>query len=184
MSKYLARRSTEPTPIIAEVRAALDARPVPSLDVLICPCPVDTGGEGLDGFVDHFEDELLPELGVRPPAVACMGYSAGAAYAMHLAIVEEACAVVSIAGTGVLQAARHDQTILNALMRANKTAPAVALYRNAEDQTADLEDLVRNLPQPLRVTSAVRGTGGHAFTEYVRNGSVLAAFQFLLERLS
>jgi hypothetical protein len=160
-SKYLARWSTEPTPIIAELEAALETEPLRPLDVLICPCPMDTGGEGLDGFVDHFEDELLPEIGTRPSALACIGYSAGAAYAMHLAIVEEAPAIVSIGGTGVLEAATHNRTILDRLIRDGEPGPAVGLFRNDRDQTAALESLGRNMPRPLRVVATIGGTGGH-----------------------
>jgi len=181
-SKYLARRSTKPAPIIAELETALEAKLLP-LDVLICPCPMDTGGEGLDGFVDHFEDELLSEIGIRPSALACMGYSAGAAYAMNLAIVEEARAIVSIGGTGVLEAAAHNRTILDRLIRDGEPGPAVALFRNDGDQTATLESLGRNMPRPLRVAATIAGTGGHQFRDYAGNGSLVAGFRFLVERL-
>jgi hypothetical protein len=42
-SKYLARWNTEAKPIVAELEVALDAERLRLLDVLICPCPIDTG---------------------------------------------------------------------------------------------------------------------------------------------
>jgi len=183
-SKYLARWSTEPTPIIAEFEVALKAEPLRPLDVLVCPCPMDTRGEGLDGFVDHFEDELLPEVGARPSALACLGYSAGASYAMHLAIVEEARAIVSIGGTGVLEAAEHNRPILDRLIRDGESGPVVALFRNHGDQTVALESLGRNMPRPLQVVATLSGTRGHEFRYYAGNGSLVAGFRFLLECLS
>ena len=103
---------------------------------------------------------------------------------MHLAIVEEARAIVSLGGTGVLEAARQNRTILDRLAREGDIGPEVALFRNDGDQVAAVEGLFRNMLRPLHVATTIEGTGSHKFSDYARNGSVAAGFRFLLERLS
>ena len=115
--------------------------------------------------------------------LGCVGYSAGAAYATYLAIVNDARALVSIGGVGAVDAAELGRPILDRLMREGKAGPDVALLQNEGDPDAGLEWVSGRLPRPLRVVTTVRGRGGHRFVDYARNGSVAAGFRFVLDRL-
>ena len=80
-AEHEARRRTPPTPIAEQFPV-----PVQAVDLVVCPCPIDTGGDEEDWLTEH-HDALLTRLGARPSALACVGYSAGAGYATWLGVL-------------------------------------------------------------------------------------------------
>jgi hypothetical protein len=182
-TEYVARYDTEPLPILTEFEKALTLEGLARVDLLVCPCPVDTGGAGLEGFVEHYDAELLPALGAEPAALGCVGYSAGAAYAVHLAIVAEARAVAVLGATGVREAAVKNRALVEKAAKEGAVVPALALFRNDGDQTADPRALGRSVPAALRAQAMPLRPGLHRYRDYASNGAVAAAFRFVLDRL-
>lgn len=181
--EYQARRATEPTPIADQLARALLAEPLPRLDLLVCPCPVDTGGEGLEWIVQHHDDELMPALGAPPSALACLGFSAGAAYALHLAIVADAVAVALFGASTGGGLGADDRRLVDARVRAGKPDLAMAVFRNHDDPVAATERLVQRLPSGLHARAMAARPGGHAFRDYAANATVSDAFAFVLRHL-
>lgn len=181
LADYLARRSTHPEPVAACLRAAVAASRLRALDALICPCPLGLGPDGPDGFVEHYDRDLVPALGAAPSALGCVGYSAGAAIAAHLAIVAGARAAACYGGVGVTDAV-HALTPLTAAA----TAPELGLFRNRDDLVPDPATVARALggASALRPVVHAARPGGHPFVDYAANGTVTAAFRFVIERLS
>jgi hypothetical protein len=181
---YLAQYETEPTPIVSELARALELQSLPRLDVLICPCPLDSGGEGHEYFVDHFDGELCTELGAPPAALACVGYSAGAGYATHLAIVAEARALAVFGSAGVHQAAADNRTLLERLRGAGARPTEIAIFRNDSDSVVAPPQTVATQLRPLHARAMAMRPGQHKFADYAANDTVRNAFRFVIERLS
>jgi len=181
---YLAQYGTEPTPIVNELARALELQPLPSLDALICPCPIDSGGEGHEYFVDHFDGELCTELGAPPAALACVGYSAGAGYATHLAIVAEARALAVFGSAGVHQAEADNRTLLERLRGAGARPTEIAIFRNDSDSVVAPPQTVATQLRPLHARAMAMRPGQHKFADYAANDTVRNAFRFVIERLS
>lgn len=181
--EYELRREQEPTPIVNEFEKALASFPQARVDLIVCPCPVETSEDGLDTFVEHFDRELVPALGSAPTAVGCVALSAGAGYATHLAIVTEARALAIFGGAGTLDVAKKNRLLLEQMQRDGVQPPDTVLFHNIEDQLPKPPDFVRQLPAPLRAKAAPLRTGSHSFKDYAKNGSVADAFGFVLQRL-
>jgi hypothetical protein len=190
-ANYLARIETEPVPIRMEVEKALGAVAIHTLDVLVCPGPQDTRlpGEtrsaGLSWFEDHWDSELAPALGASPSAVGFVGYSAGAAYVMHMAVVLEAKAVAVTGGAGTAEAVLMPEvaSLLHTLMDEGWSCD-VGIFGNQGDQAPDPTSVARQLRPPFRPYPMPQQVGGHDFADYAVNGSVESAFRFVLERLT
>ena len=180
--EYMERSETEPLPIVAELGQALAAHPLDSLDAFICPRPLETGGEGLDYFIDHYDHELLPVLEASPASFACVGYSAGAGYATHLAIIAEAHALATFGGTGIRQAVAGNRPILEHRQRQAMRSLAVAIFRNASDQV-ESPQAVATLIRPLAAQAMPARIGGHKFADYAKNSTVRDALRFVIERI-
>jgi hypothetical protein len=181
---YLMQYETEPTPIVSELARALELQPLPTLDALICPCPLDSGGEGHEYFVDHFDSELCPELGAPPAALVCVGYSAGAGYATHLAIVAEARALAVFGSAGVHQAAADNRTLLEQSKGEGTRPFEIAIFRNDSDSVVAPPQTVAAQLRPLHAHAMAMRSGQHKFADYAANGTVRDAFRFAIERLS
>ena len=181
--KYQAQYETEPVPIVTELARALALRPLPSLDVLICPCLLDSGGEGHEHFVEHFDDELCSELGAPPTALACVGYSAGAGLATHLAIVTEARALAVFGPAGVRRAAAADRSLFEQFQRESARPPAVAIFRNHSDGVEAPPQVLAAALRPMEAQAMGMRPGQHKFADYVANGTVRDAFRFAIECL-
>jgi hypothetical protein len=179
--EYDARSRTAPDPIAREFARAVDAAHCERVDLLVCPCPVDTGGEGYDGFVAHFDDELVPATGTTPAVWGCVGYSAGAAFAAYLAVIGEARAAAVFGAAGLHDAFSQGRNVLDLAAREGHH-PTLALFRNDADQTAD-SDAVPSWMRGLDVTAMGKRPGAHRFSDYASNGTVADAFRFVLERL-
>lgn len=182
---YLARSGPAPEhPVMHEFAKALATSRARfrAVDLLVCPCPLETAGQGEDGFLDHFDAELLRELPEQPSVLAFVGYSAGAGYATHLAIVnEDARALAVFGGVGATQVARTLSPVLESSVRDGRRL-SVALYRNSGDGTASTADSARALTL-CDVSPFPPAPGGHEFASYAANGTVPAAFRFVLDRL-
>jgi hypothetical protein len=184
--EYVARMATEPIAVRDVVAAALAGLAAPRLDVLVCPSPIDTRlpGEdepaGFDYLEHHVVHELLPAIGAEPSALGLVGYSAGAACAVHLAIVLEACAFATLGAARALA--------LPELRRvASRNAGAgwrveAAVFRNQGDESDEPAVLARRLA-PIAARVPPSRPGGHPFVDYARNGAAAAAVRFVLERL-
>lgn len=181
--EYEARRRTEPIFVVDEFEKALTSNPLPRVDLIICPCPIETSEDGLDTFIEHFDRELLPALGDEPTAVGCAALSAGAGYAVHLAIVAEARALAIFGGAGTLEVAKKNRLLLEQMQRDGVRPPDIVLFHNVDDHLPKPQDFVRQLPPPLRAKAAPLRLGVHSFRDYAKNGSVADAFGFLLQRL-
>lgn len=183
---YVERMSTEPVVLRDVLADALARSAAPRLDVLFCPCPVDTRrrGEtkaaGCEWFETHLDDELIPSLGVAPTALSFIGYSAGAIFAAHLAIVTEASALVTIGGAGLVRALSNPE--LTALRRENQNGGwrlRAALFRNMGDHADEPADAARLLGVPGAAMPA--RPGGHPFVDYIDNGTAAEAFRFAID---
>ena len=181
--KYLAQYETEPTPIVAELVLALDLRPLRSLDALICPCPQDSGGEGHEYFVEHFDGELSRELIAPPIALACVGYSAGAGFATHLAIVGEARALAVFGPAGVRKAAAAERVLLEQAHREGARPLEVAIFRNDSDSVEATPQVAAAALRPVAARAMPMRPGQHSFEDYGANGTVRDAFRFVLDSL-
>jgi hypothetical protein len=179
--EYDARRTTAPDVVAHELARALEHLPAAPVSLLVCPCPIDIGGE--DGFLAHYDDELLPAIGGEPSALGCVGYSAGCMFASYVSVLSRAGAAALVAAAGMVRGADTLRPFVEAAVREKAPLPAVALYRNAHDPVdAPLE--VRRRLAGLDVTVTGAGPGGHPFSDYAANGTIAAAFRFVVERLT
>lgn len=175
---YEARRRSPPTPIAAAFERARRALGETSVDLAVSPCPLHDGGDP-EGWVTELLDALGAQLGA-PSALGCVGYSAGAALALRLALLEPR-SVASVFGasgiTGLLDEVRE-----LADERARKgDRLALGWWMNAEDPLAMASEWVRRFPS-IDVTMSTR-PGRHPFADYEANGSVEDAFRFVLARV-
>ena len=86
VKEYEARRRTRPDLLLEQFCAALQGmtHPPERVDLIVCPCPVDTGDDGPDWMVNHLDDDLTPALGHPPTSTGCIGHSAGGSSACHV----------------------------------------------------------------------------------------------------
>jgi hypothetical protein len=84
---YEERRHTPPDAVGEVFERARQITETRNVDLVVCPCPIDTDGDGEAWIADHF-DEIVERLGASPPAWACVGSSAGAGYALLLGAPE------------------------------------------------------------------------------------------------
>lgn len=188
---YRERTTEEPVPIRRELERALAEVATPRLDVLVCPCPLDTrlpdedAPAGPAWFEHHWDQELAPALGDEPTALGLVGVSAGAAFAIHLGVVLEARAIALLAAVGVAEAVRSPAlaALLAALVDEGWSGLDVAAFTNQDDMAPPPARLAAVAPRALRVRAMPQRPGGHPFADYAANGSVAAAFRFVLERL-
>jgi hypothetical protein len=158
--EYARRRTTAPDVVAHEfARALAQVAPGPRA-LLVCPCPIDIGGE--DGFLDHFDDELLPAAGGDPAALGRVGYSAGGFFASYVALLSDARAAALVAPAGMVRGAETLRPFIDAAVHENAPLPAVALYRNARDHVDDPLEIRRRLGG-LHVTVGDAGPGTHRF---------------------
>lgn len=181
---YMARRHTHPEPVAACLRRALRDRPLPALDALLCPCPMDTDGEGFDGFFDHFCRDLLPRVGRTPTAFGFVGHSAGAACAVHLAILTRARAAGVFGGTGVAERVLDLQMVLEKAAKEGWEGFPLVIMRNTGDGTIAPSELAKRIPEPLHAVPRKQLRGAHSFSDYAKNETAAGAFLFVLQYLA
>lgn len=188
---YRERMTQEPEPIRHELARALTEIPLPRLDVFVCPCPIDTRLPGEDTpagpawLEHHWDQELAPVLAAEPTALGLVGVSAGAALAVHLGVVLEARAVAILAAVGVAEALRAPAmaALVTALVDDGWDGLDLAAFTNQDDLAPPPARLAAAAPRALRVQAMPQRPGGHPFADYAANGSVAAAFRFVLARL-
>jgi hypothetical protein len=172
------RFKTQPTPILAQVTAALERTRVDRLDVIIAPSPPRERASRatlLDDYHLFFLDRLLPALGARPTALAFVGYSFGAHRATYLALLEErARALVSLGGAHVGTAARSAGRMASPTL-------TVALFHNAEDSLPPPLEVLGAFPSAARARVMAPRPGGSAFEAYAANGTVADGFTIAME---
>jgi len=182
-AEYERRRSTAPTAILEQFDAAHRRAALPRVDLIICPCPVDTDGDGLDWMADHLDLELTPSLGSPPTALGCMGNSAGGAYAAHVAAIAEARALAVFGGAGILRTMRENRAVLDGRGREGLDPLAMILCRNADDPVQSQDEMQQvGREFGARVMAPLPGT--HPFRDYAANGTVQRCFAFLLQQLA
>jgi hypothetical protein len=185
--KYLARSAPAPEhPVMREAAKVIAASAgrlrLRALNLLVCPCPLETGGQGPEAFVDHLDHEVEPQLTGAPVAVGLVGYSAGAEHATHAAIIGGARALAVFGGTGVVQTARQLRKVVDAGAREGRRL-AIALFRNGGDETPEPAVVARSL-RAFDVHPFPAAPGDHEFRSYAANGTVAAAFRFVVERVA
>lgn len=183
LDTYLARRGTHPEPVAACLRRALLDKPLPALDALLCPCPIDTEGEGYDGFFEHFSRDLLPRVGRTPAALGFVGHSAGAACAVHLAILTRARAAGVFGSTGVAERVHDLRMVLEKAAKEGWEGFPLVIMRNTGDGTIAPSELAERIPEPLHAVARKQLRGSHAFVDYARNETAAGAFLFVLQHL-
>jgi hypothetical protein len=179
--EYAVRRTTAPDVVAHELARALERVPVAPVALLVCPCPIDIGGP--DGFLAHYDDELLPAIGGEPAALGCVGYSVGTLFASYVAVLSGARAAALVAAAGMVQGAETLRPFVEAAAREKAPLPAIALYRNAGDRVDDPLEVRRRL-RGLDVTVGGDAPGAHPFSDYAANGTMATAFRFVLEHMT
>ncbi len=179
---YVQRGATSPDPIAAEFEKAFALVQPGPVGLLVCPCPVEIGG--LDGFLEHFDAELLPAVGGAPSSLACAGYSNGAQFASYLAVAAGAKALSLIAAAGMQFVAEEVRPMIERVRRekAASTLPKAVLFRNAQEEVNDAAT-VRRCLHGLDLSVAGAKPGRHPFRDYAANGTVVEAFRFVLEEV-
>jgi pimeloyl-ACP methyl ester carboxylesterase len=127
-----------------------------------------------------FNDELLAATrNPRPDAIAWLGYSAGAFLATCLALeLPSSRSLATLGGVGMAIA------LLDTPERPLHDIE-VAAFANDDDPCRDqTAELLAAFAQRGIAATTHGGRGGHDFGDYVANGSVQAAFRFLLEHVT
>ncbi|MBK9518158.1 MAG: hypothetical protein IPO09_12575 [Anaeromyxobacter sp.] len=178
--QHAERFESAPTPILEQLELALTQSPLPRLDLVIAPSPVDRSDPSavLDDYEDFFHDELLPALGGPPPtAMAFVGYSFGAHLVTGLALGEESArALATLGGAGIAQAAR-------AAGRVVASGLSVVMFHNTGDALPPPATALGAFDPRLKPWVMPARPGGHGFGSYAANGSVAEAFGFALDLL-
>ena len=176
---YEERRHTAPTMIaasFARARARVTTAPV---ELLCCPCPLDTGEHGTEWILEHHQD-IESVLG-SAEEIAAVGYSAGASYATTLALFEDRARALAVFGAAGM-AATIDELRPVIAQRRSPPLPCAAFSNTGDPVCAQGDAWARRHPEALAATVR-RAPGGHPFADYEANGSVVAAFAFVLEHL-
>lgn len=179
---YNARLDTEPLALVETIGRALSGTGVGSVDLLVVPCPL-IGRTYPDFRFRLFRfilDELLPRTpNPEPEQMVFFGNSAGAHIAATLAFeLEQVRALATTAAVGLLEAADESELRLFA-------GKQYLSFANVDDPCSDhtlrfWEAMIsRGIP-----VDVIEREGGHAFEDYVANGSALDAFAWLLNCLS
>jgi hypothetical protein len=177
---YEERRHSPPTAIAEVFERALQARQMTSVDLVVCPCPVDTEGDGESWIADHFE-ESVERLGSKPRAYASVGYSAGAGYALLLGAPE--ARALALLGPAIHPEMVTDMKgVLEQRRLATGEPLEIGWLVNTTDPTGRVRPL-HGLGSCVRIRD-FSGSGGHPFADYVANGLASTAFEFVLERLT
>lgn len=177
---YEARRASAPTVIAAAFDRARRAVGGPRVDLAISPCPLDDGGDP-EGWVTDLLDAVVAQLGA-PTALGCVGYSAGAGLSLRLATLEDARAAAVFGGSGVARVLEELEAVL--ARRAAERGPLpVGWWMNLADPLGLAgTDWIRRFATSIALVTSAR-PGQHPFADYDANGSVEAAFRFVLEHL-
>jgi hypothetical protein len=182
IEEHESRLETEPTPILSELRKALEARASGSIDVLISPSPPQPrfgGHEPAEDFADYLVSQVFPALErPPPPAMGFVGYSYGAFLGTFAALgFEETRAIVSFGGVGVSKAIQMARPLV-------PKGATLDAYRNVEDEAESPACIARSAPAGLRVQAKPPRPGRHDFDDYARNGTVADAFRTVIEALA
>ncbi len=184
---YEARRSSPPTVIAATFDRARRALGVESVDLAISPCPIHDGGDRevwvttlLDAIRAHFG---RAHLGAPAAGLGCVGYSAGAAFAIHLAALEPGGVAGVFGGAGVPRVLDEVRSLAEVRARGGDRL-AVGWWMNLGDPLGmGGTDWMRRFAASIDFTP-FSGAGQHPFADYDANGSVESAFRFVLARLT
>jgi hypothetical protein len=180
---YLERSNTAPEVVRAPFARAWAGSGLPVVDLLVCPCPMETRGEGFEWFPGHLDDEVEPCLPAKPTARGFVGFSAGASQALYTALLDDDVRVAAVLGSaGVTRVVKDLENVLNERLRQDLPLE-LALFHNAGDNVQAPATYRAALRSPLQPTVMASRAGVHSFRDYVGNGSVEATFRFVLERL-
>ena len=166
---YEQRRHTAPTVVAEAFAAARQTRGVRDVDLVVCPCPIASADD--ETWVGEHHAALSDRIG-RDVPLATVGYSAGARFALLLAILEGARGAACFGGAGVGVTLAELEPVLRA-----RTTPLHLLHLTNAGDPLGLGGPPRSVG--VSVTSA-RGPGQHPFVDYASNGLVARAFEHAL----
>lgn len=176
---YHARRESEPTSLAELFKAAREHVMVESVDLLVVPCPLI--GRAVADFRSRIFrfvlEEILPRTpNPKPAAMSLFGNSAGAHIAAMLAFeLDTVLALVTTAGVGMAEAAAESEQRRFAGKR-------YLCFANRDDFCAPYShEFSRVMAARGIEAEVIEREGGHAFDDYVANGSARHAFAFALE---
>jgi dienelactone hydrolase len=176
---YEARRSSAPTLVAAAFDRARRQLQVARVDLAISPCPIDDGGDP-DAWIGDVLTGLASRIGA-PSSIVSVGYSAGGALALRLAVLEESPAAAVFGGAGVPQTLDDLRTVWGG--RATDAPLAVGWWMNLGDPLGmGGTEWMRRFAGSIDFRPTAR-PGQHPFADYDANQSVEDAFRFVLERL-
>lgn len=176
---YEARRSSAPTLIAAAFERARRALDVARVDLAISPCPIDDGGDP-DAWIGDVLAGLIDRIGA-PSSVVSVGYSAGGALAVRLAVLEACPAAAVFGGAGVPQTLDELRPVWAS--RAPQSPLPVGWWMNLGDPLGmSGTEWMRRYGGAIHFHPTTR-PGQHPFADYDANGSVQDAFRFVLTRL-
>lgn len=179
---YEARRSSPPTIIAATFDRARRALGIASVDLAISPCPIHEGGDR-EAWVTTLLDTIYAHLGAHAAGLGCVGYSAGAALALHLAALEPGSVAGVFGGAGIPRVLDEVRTLAEDRARGGDRL-AVGWWMNLGDPLGmGGTDWMRRFAASIDF-APFSGPGQHPFADYDANGSVESAFRFVLARLT
>ena len=179
---YEERRKTPPTAVATAFASARERVGLKSVDLVCCPCPLDTDGLGLEWILDHADE--ISEVAGDPTALVAVGYSAGAAYATTLALLDERARAVGFFGAADVPGTLGQlRPFLEKWARDGRAPLPAAYFVNTGDPVC-AGDTAWMRPYADAISFRVeRGLGSHPFVDYDRNAFVSGAFAFVLSHL-
>lgn len=178
--EYLKRLESEPLPILTEFKKSFEDSGFDGADLLVIPFPPEPDGRIHQQLFSILLFDLLTQTdNPRPPNIACVGFSLGAAFASYLTFsLKQVKALATLGGYGMVEAANESRMVGDVCDRYCQS------WWN-EDSTGYMENLffLQFLTRHDATMDIITGSGGHAFSDYALNGSIRDAFGFVLKSL-
>ena len=175
--EYKKRLQTEPLPIVSEFAQAFEVSGLPCADLLVLPFPPEPDGNTHQQLFSALIIDLLRQTGnPRPERIGCVGFSLGASFASYLTFsLVQVKALATLGGYGMIEGANESNMV------GDVTSRMYRCWWNA-DSPGYMENLfffqfLTNRDVEMEIETA---SGGHDFTDYAKNGSVTAAFKFVM----
>ena len=178
-SDYESRRHTSPDALVEPFAEAWAARPTCPVDFVVLPCPTSLGTHREDWILHHYDNDILPLLGQAPTALGCVGYSAGAAHALRLAVCSEAQGLTVIGPAGLSRTVHDLRNLRTTQAQDGRVFRARGFLNNSDNVCRDTR-WSSGMPASLRFSWCHR-EGTHPWREYVANGSAREAFADVLQ---
>jgi len=180
--KYEERVKTQPELLRDQFIKATQTTDHEGIDLIITPAPLTTPEQRetrLDDFLLFFLTALIPRsIGELPNAVGLVGNAYGSFFATYLAFRLEQCRALGlISGMGMIEAYEKSRST-------RKQNPVITCYSNIDDEIRSWTDEFAELPKENgNDVSVVRRPGEKRFADYLSNGSVWDAFDFVLKNV-